>query len=72
MLRQHKASGRLIVLVQALTAPRLAAADPGVAAAVPAPLQARPQAPLTHDKCVPGMPRRMYPATLFSGPWRCA
>ncbi len=45
MLRQHRASGRLVVLVQALTAARLAAADPSAAAAVPAPLQARPQEP---------------------------
>ncbi len=72
MLRQHKASGRLIVLVQALTAPRLAAADPCAAAAVPAPLQARPQEPLTVDTFVPCMPCRMNPATPISGPWRCA
>ncbi|KAK9842050.1 hypothetical protein WJX81_006195 [Elliptochloris bilobata] len=40
MLQARKASGRLLMLVQAFTAPRLAAADPAVAAAVPAPLQA--------------------------------
>jgi hypothetical protein len=39
LLRARKASGRLLVLVQALTAARLTAADPAAAAELPAPLQ---------------------------------
>lgn len=41
-----KASGRLLVLVQALTSPKLAAVDEA-AGAIPAPLQVRPRTFLT-------------------------
>ena len=46
LLRGMKASGRLLVLVQALTSPKLAAADEA-AGAIPAPLQVRPRTYLT-------------------------
>ena len=42
LLRGMKASGRLLVLVQALTSPKLAAVNEA-AGAIPAPLQVRPR-----------------------------
>jgi len=41
LLRGMKATGRLLVLVQALTSPKLAAVDES-AGAIPAPLQVKP------------------------------
>lgn len=49
LLRQAKPSGRLVVLVQALTAPKLASHD-SAHSSVPAPIQVPPHNALISDR----------------------
>lgn len=61
LLRQAKPSGRLVVLVQALTAPKLAGLE-SAPSSVPAPIQVPPSDPLTAamlSSCTVAKPSKM-------------